>query len=993
MENLFNNLVPAPPESGRRILLLSGLIAAVLAISSAAAAQEQLMFTATDNAQAQIVGKINAERVRLDVATWLLNDGDIVQAIVNKYKSGVPVRVIGDRASIFEGDPNTRAAFEYLAQNGVPIRLRYNPRYELQVMHWKCGIFVGQNVAEIGSGNWTTFELMPWTSSNFHDETALFTNDSMLVNALMTKFDEMWTDTTYFLDWPDAYLTETGTAWPYAMTVNRTPLVPPGFPTNMFIWSQGTDLTNAMISEISKENSRIDVVLYRLSAPGLSDALIARKQAGVNIRVMIEPTQYHNPKYPEYEITGAEVDKLYAAGIPIRQRLHDGLTHMKSLITSTSALLASSNFTKFWQRDHNYFITASGKPQLYQAYRDRFQAMWTDNVNYTGFTPIGPDGATLNSPTVNAGSVPTTPTFEWNRAFFAVAFDVYLGTSPGGMNVVGRVNAQVDEFPPPTYTFTPSTPLQPLTTYWWKVRSRTNAGLIADSETRSFTTAAGGGTSTPFGGTAVSLPGTIQAENFDEGGEGVAYHDLTAGNTGGQGVRTTNVDIAATSDVGGGLVVGWASAGEWLRYSVNVSAAGNYDIDVRVASGGNGGTFHIEINGVDKTGPITVSNTGGWDTWQTLRKSAVALSPGPQVWRLVLDANGSTGAVANFNWIRATASTGGGGGGTSTPFGGTPTSLPGTLQAENFDDGGELVAYHDLSSGNSGGQGPRPTDVDLATTTDAGGGLAVGWAFAGEWLKYTVNVTTAGTYDIDFRVASGGAGGTFHLEVNGVDKTGPLTVPSTGGWDTWVNVRKSAVSLSAGQQVWRLVMDTNGSTTAVGNFNYIRVSALGSSGGGSTPFGGTAPTLPGTVEFENFDDGGEGVAYHDLSAGNAGGQGPRPTDVDLAATTDAGGGLAVGWAFAGEWLNYTVNVTTAGTYNIDVRVASAGNGGTFHIEVNGVDKTGPITVSNTGGWDTWVNVRKTGVTLAAGVQVWRVVMDSNGATTAVGNFNRFTLSQ
>src|SRR5262249_50387897 len=158
----------------RRIRILPGLIAAVLAISTAAVAQEQLMFTATDNAQAQIVGRINAERARLDVATWLLNAGDIVQAIVTQFNSGVPVRGIGDRASIFESDPNARAAFEYLAQNGVPIRLRYFPRDVLQVMHWKCGIFVGQNVAEIGSGNWTTFELMPWTSSNFHDETALF---------------------------------------------------------------------------------------------------------------------------------------------------------------------------------------------------------------------------------------------------------------------------------------------------------------------------------------------------------------------------------------------------------------------------------------------------------------------------------------------------------------------------------------------------------------------------------------------------------------------------------------------------------------------------------------------------------------------------------------------------------------------------------------------------------------------------------------------------
>jgi hypothetical protein len=60
--------------------------------------------------------------------------------------------------------------------------------------------------------------------------------------------------------------------------------------------------------------------------------------------------------------------------------------------------------------------------------------------------------------------------------------------------------------------------------------------------------------------------------------------------------------------------------------------------------------------------------------------------------------------------------------------------------------------------------------------------------------------------------------------VKGRDKTGPLTVPNTGGWQTWTTVRRAGVSLSAGPQVWRLVMDTNGATIAVGNVTYITVS-------------------------------------------------------------------------------------------------------------------------------------------------------------------------
>ena len=97
-----------------------------------------------------------------------------------------------------------------------------------------------------------------------------------------------------------------------------------------------------------------------------------------------------------------------------------------------------------------------------------------------------------------------------------------------------------------------------------------------------------------------------------------------------------------------------------------------------------------------------------------------------------------------------------------------PSRCPEMIEAENFDNGGEGVGYHDLSSQNSGGD-YRATGVDIDAAVDSGGGYNVGWAFACEWLAYTVNVATAGTYDIEARVASEGSGGTFHIEVNGVD--------------------------------------------------------------------------------------------------------------------------------------------------------------------------------------------------------------------------------
>ena len=160
------------------------------------------------------------------------------------------------------------------------------------------------------------------------------------------------------------------------------------------------------------------------------------------------------------------------------------------------------------------------------------------------------------------------------------------------------------------------------------------------------------GGSTPYSGTAVALPGTVQFENYDAGGADVAYYDTTATNLGGA-YRANAVDIKASSDTGGGYLVGWTTAGEWLNYTVNVAAAGTYAIDVRLASNGVGGTFHLEVNGVNQTGAIAVPNTGGWSTWKTVTKTGVALGAGTQVLKVVMDTIGASGSVANFNWLAA----------------------------------------------------------------------------------------------------------------------------------------------------------------------------------------------------------------------------------------------------------------------------------------------------------------------------------------------------
>jgi len=135
--------------------------------------------------------------------------------------------------------------------------------------------------------------------------------------------------------------------------------------------------------------------------------------------------------------------------------------------------------------------------------------------------------------------------------------------------------------------------------------------------------------------------------------------------------------------------------------------------------------------------------------------------------------------------------------------------IPGRIEAEDYDVGGEGVAYHDTTPGNEGGE-YRGDDVDIQSTADVGGGYNVGWGEEGEWLEYTVDVTETAEYDVQVRVASAMVSGTLHVEFDGADVTGPMSFVGTRDWQKWTSVFARRVSLTAGQHVMRISMDSGG---------------------------------------------------------------------------------------------------------------------------------------------------------------------------------------
>lgn len=428
--------------------------------------------------------------------------------------------------------------------------------------------------------------------------------------------------------------------------------------------------------------------------------------------------------------------------------------------------------------------------------------------------------------------------------------------------------------------------------------------LVAGSTNATYT--ATFATQTPFLGTPFQPGQRIEAEYFNNGDNGQAYRDNGPGNDGGA-YRATGVDIEVTGDIDGNYNVGWAESGEWLNYTVDIPVAGFYVLDARVACPTVYGNFHVEFNGVNKTGQIDVPSTGGWQDWTTVSK-VVQLSAGVQIMRVSLDQNSIYGSVGNFNWFRLrdytplsapsnlTATAIGatqirlnwsdnsgdetnfkierkvGSGGTwaqiaqvdadvttyldtavsanntyfyrvrgtngtingdysneanasttstQTPYYGTPFGTGTQIEAEAYDIGGPGVAYSDQNTGNNGGQF-RSDDVDIENSGDTGGGYNLGWAEEGEWTEYTVNIPAGGTYQFDARVAGLAAGGTFHVEFDGVDRTGMINVPNTGGWQTWTTVSR-LVTLPAGIQTMRVMLDTNSPYGSTGNFNWFKL--------------------------------------------------------------------------------------------------------------------------------------------------------------------------
>ena len=145
------------------------------------------------------------------------------------------------------------------------------------------------------------------------------------------------------------------------------------------------------------------------------------------------------------------------------------------------------------------------------------------------------------------------------------------------------------------------------------------------------------------------------------------------------------------------------------------------------------------------------------------------------------------------------------------PYKSSPIAIPGRLEAENFDIGGEQISYHDQEYTNQGSSYRQNEGVDIEALTDNGNvDYAVAYTVAGEWLSYTINVAKSINYFLTFRVASTSTGCNIGLDVDGDSLLSNISIPKTNSFAYWKDVNIKNIPLTAGTHNLRLNVKSGG---------------------------------------------------------------------------------------------------------------------------------------------------------------------------------------
>ncbi len=646
--------------------------------ASRANALEVLCDTAFENCRTRLLGLIDNEQVAIDVGFWVMEDQRYVSHLVNRKNAGVRIRVIMDPRSI-PTYPLNQTTFDALQNAGIPMMKKSGGG----IMHWKTMIFAGQNTVEFGAANYSDNEFVPVAPyTNYISESIYYTDDPSIVNSFKTKFDDLWVNASTYSAY--ANVSDRVRSYP-TFPISPDLNIPPG-----------QSFATRVINLENAERQQIDVAMYRITQQSHGDALIAAFRRGIPVRYIGETREY---RLASRLWVSYNMDRIYAAGVPMRVRAHDGLNHQKLVLLygQGMSVFGSSNFTSpsdNSQQEHNYFTTKSWMFQWFQEQYDRQWNNSTGNIETAPFVPLPPDKPVYHGIADQATGVPTTgQQLVWYGGPWAHLYDIYFGTDPAATTLLvgdqqlgpSATTTQNQSFALPT--------LQPGTTYYWKIVSKTMARLEKSGPISRFTTA---GTAPPPppppSGAATIVLWTSHTQAADIHGNWSMLTDTTA--SGGAALRNPD---AGQSKISPAL----ATPANYFERTFSAYHGVAYHLWVRLKAQNNAlgnDSVHVQFSG-------SVGSTGS-PMWRINTTSSA---------EVILQNGSSDPSDTGWGW----ADSGWGTPGVSIYFAADGAQ---TVRVQQREDGAivdEIVLSPDTYV--SSPPGPRDNDATILTENDGSG--------------------------------------------------------------------------------------------------------------------------------------------------------------------------------------------------------------------------------------------------------------------------------
>jgi len=149
---------------------------------------------------------------------------------------------------------------------------------------------------------------------------------------------------------------------------------------------------------------------------------------------------------------------------------------------------------------------------------------------------------------------------------------------------------------------------------------------------------------TPYQNIIASIPGVIEAENYDVAGQGFSYYDKDAENRG-EEYREDCVDIVKSDN---GYAIGYTEKDEWLEYTVNVEKTDDYLISAYVSNGGELDGFQLYVDDKKITDEYTIAQTSeDWSVYKEIRVGVTRLTKGEHLLKLLI-----VGSYVNVDWLK-----------------------------------------------------------------------------------------------------------------------------------------------------------------------------------------------------------------------------------------------------------------------------------------------------------------------------------------------------